>query len=253
MNIRVHSSGRFNLLNNSTAMPDFQFNTKLFWQIGECRHFFKNAGGSCHCYFDVGYLIRIKPGNLYVMPAMQRYNIVADENFIPNLYFMNLTMHPEPCPSITELAIYRSGRCQTLLRSIADLVDEPREIVAPVVQALFTCPEVSTLLNFGKNASILRVLDYINHHYGEQLNNSNLAALANYSQNYFIKAFQQEVGDSPYAYLQNVRLDNAMRMLQNGIPPKEVAISCGFPNQNMFYRSFKKRFQNAPSHYFRSK
>lgn len=253
MNVHVFSSGRFNALTDRLYSGAFHFNTRVFWQTGSTHQVLGQPDRTGNCYLDIGYKIRIKPNHLYILPAVCCYEIISDENMVSNLYYMYLDLYPEIRGDILEINLSESRRCQTLYRALADLIDESQDIITPVATSLFSCPEICRQLTSGKNASILRVVDYINSNYSNQLNNTDLASIASYSLNYFIKAFQQEIGMPPHAYVQSVRLNNAVKMLQNGIPPKEAAVRCGYTNQNIFYRSFKKQFDHPPSYYYKKK
>lgn len=52
---------------------------------------------------------------------------------------------------------------------------------------------------------------------------------------------------SIYRSYSEARLQQAMRLLKEGIPPKEAAFSCGFQNYAHFLKAFKKRFGLLPS------
>lgn len=63
-------------------------------------------------------------------------------------------------------------------------------------------------------------------------------------------AFEQEMGLPPYRYHLNVRLDMAMKILQNEPERtlRDLAEAYGFYDEYHFSRTFKRRFGISPSH-----
>lgn len=81
--------------------------------------------------------------------------------------------------------------------------------------------------------------------YQEDLQLHDLATAAHLSKSYFIRAFRQHTGMSPYAYLVQVRLNRAKSLLRQGTPVVDVAQRTGFYDQSHLTRSFK-RFMGVP-------
>lgn len=198
-------------------------------------------------YIDIGYKIRMKPGRIYVIRNFNE--IISDENRLEDIYYLHLYLWPCPTNGLIEIDISHIKRCLVLVNALTSLINEPKEIIMPLVSSLFSCAEICESFNSYTNGSILKVINYIQHNFSMQLNNTDLAAIAGYNTNYFIRIFKQETGSSPYEYIQNVRLSNAMNMLSNGTSIKETAMACGFSNQKVFCRAFKKQFGKAPSNY----
>jgi AraC-like DNA-binding protein len=95
---------------------------------------------------------------------------------------------------------------------------------------------------------IRRALDEIEGRYSESLTVEQLAHSAAMSRYHFSRRFQEQVGESPYAYLQGIRLSRAAELLRGGrTPVTEAAYSCGFTDLGRFGRKFKQRFGCAPS------
>lgn len=95
-----------------------------------------------------------------------------------------------------------------------------------------------------------KVASYINHHYTENLQIEDLAAMCNLSKSYFIAAFHKEIGDSPYNYLNRLRIANARILLENTkFTIKEIALQCGFMRANSFTSLFKASTGMTPTQY----
>jgi AraC-like DNA-binding protein len=70
---------------------------------------------------------------------------------------------------------------------------------------------------------------------------------------YLCRLFQRFGRESPYRYLQHLRMNHAVELLQTqGYLVKEVAERLGFSNPGNFSRSFKQCFGVAPEHLRRS-
>jgi AraC family transcriptional regulator len=97
----------------------------------------------------------------------------------------------------------------------------------------------------------LRRLDeYLAANLAKSVTLSELAAIAGLSNRHFLRAFQQSVGATPYAYVLAKRMEEAMRRLaveRESIV--EVALSTGFSSAQHFATSFKKATGMTPSAY----
>lgn len=88
-----------------------------------------------------------------------------------------------------------------------------------------------------------RVRNYLASNSHLELDNSALARMANYSPWQFIRAFRTVFGETPHAYLVNLRLQRAHEMLHDTtLAISEVAVASGFENRCAFSRLFHKRF-----------
>jgi AraC-like DNA-binding protein len=75
-----------------------------------------------------------------------------------------------------------------------------------------------------------------------------LAVAHGFSEFHFSRAFTAVFGDSPYAYMLQMRLTEACRLLEKGGQPvAEVALACGFNDAATFTRAFKRHHGRPPS------
>ena len=63
------------------------------------------------------------------------------------------------------------------------------------------------------------------------------------------RAFRAAYGASPHAYLVQIRLVQARRLLASGGRPAEVAAACGFADQSHLGRWFKRAYRMTPAAY----
>jgi AraC family transcriptional regulator len=102
----------------------------------------------------------------------------------------------------------------------------------------------------GRNPGIRRALERIEQRYAEDLDVETLARTAAMSRYHFSRRFQEELGLSPYAYLQQWRLARAAELLKGGrAAVTEAAFSCGFSDLGRFGRKFRQRYGCAPSEF----
>lgn len=93
-----------------------------------------------------------------------------------------------------------------------------------------------------------RVLTYIEQHYAEPITVADLADVANLSQPRLFAVFQNKMGTSPMAYLNNYRLSTAETLLiHTDLPIGQIGAAVGIRDGNYFNKLFRKTYQTAPS------
>ena len=66
----------------------------------------------------------------------------------------------------------------------------------------------------------------------------------------FARVFTREVGATPAAYVESLRLERARLLLETtDLQLEEVARRCGFGTVETFRRSFSRRLRTSPSDY----
>jgi AraC-like DNA-binding protein len=67
---------------------------------------------------------------------------------------------------------------------------------------------------------------------------------------YFFKALKTVTGKTPMEFINNLRLDEAKRLLDNtNLTIETIACECGFTTSSTFYRQFRDRYQITPAAY----
>jgi AraC-like DNA-binding protein len=80
-----------------------------------------------------------------------------------------------------------------------------------------------------------------------------LAALTGLSQFALLRAFRDATGLPPHAYLNQLRVRQARLLLDDGLPPAEVAAQTGFADQAHLTRHFKRVVGVPPAAYQRER
>lgn len=94
------------------------------------------------------------------------------------------------------------------------------------------------------------ILDYIDHNYAQPLKIDTIAPLFGYNSSYFGKLFTQKMGLNFNSYLDQVRINKAIYLLDNtDMKVYEIASKVGYKNVDYFHQKFKKRMNQSPAEY----
>ena len=91
------------------------------------------------------------------------------------------------------------------------------------------------------------ILNYINGHYGDALTLDALASHFFVSKYYLSHEFKKAVGTGVHRYITLKRLSVAYDLLNEGQPPNQVAVQCGFGDYTAFYRAFRAEYGISPA------
>ena len=96
----------------------------------------------------------------------------------------------------------------------------------------------------------ISALYYLEHSYARAVTVQNMATELDVSPNHLISLFKKEVGITPLAYLNRIRMQHAAHSLAHSRAPiHEIAESVGIMDANYFVKRFKAEFQDTPSQY----
>lgn len=102
-------------------------------------------------------------------------------------------------------------------------------------------------------SSIKDVLRYMNEHYKEPLNASELAAMSNYNESYFMKLFKQYTGKTLVKYMTELRLEKAHHLLKHSsLSITEIALETGFNGTSYFIKKFQEAYGMSPQKFRRT-
>ncbi|WP_379151641.1 helix-turn-helix domain-containing protein [Paenibacillus sp. sgz5001063] len=135
--------------------------------------------------------------------------------------------------------------------------EDPEDITMMLLQLL-------SILGTGENSLIQpeerrklryseQIMNWIEEHYQEEVNLTQLAAETHLSQSYVSRVFHQETGGRLVDYLTARRIKQACRLLATtDMPVEQIGISVGFPNASYFNQLFKRVLGTTPLKYRRS-
>lgn len=99
-------------------------------------------------------------------------------------------------------------------------------------------------------ATLARVDDYLRANLAAPLTLEAMAAVGQCSVFQLIRLARRRWGETPFARVNRLRLEQGRRMLtEGGRPVIEVAMECGYRNPSHFATAFKRRFGRSPSAY----
>lgn len=99
------------------------------------------------------------------------------------------------------------------------------------------------------NAEIENACSYMQRNFAQNLTLGKLCEVTALSKATLIRAFAKTLGISPYRYLENIRLGEAKKLLEQGATPSEAAFATGFSDQAHFTNFFKEYIGLTPKQY----
>ena len=90
---------------------------------------------------------------------------------------------------------------------------------------------------------------FMEEHYMSHICLEQICRYANLSKSTLLRAFTRTKGITPYRYLENVRINEARKLLGQGVSPLDAAIQTGFADQSHFTNYFKNFIGLAPGVY----
>ena len=100
-----------------------------------------------------------------------------------------------------------------------------------------------------KKSAIQRVQDYLEANFAQSVTLADLAQVASLSSYHLLRAFHAEVGMPPHAYLQDVRIRQAQKLIDQNLSLADIAYSVGFNSQSHMTRRFKQFVGITPGQY----
>lgn len=99
-------------------------------------------------------------------------------------------------------------------------------------------------------SGILEIINYIQRHLNEPMDNTRLAGIVNMAPNSFARLFKQQTGHTPQVYIRKVRIDNACRLLHHSeLTISQIAEDCGFSDRYYFTKVFSEMTHVSPALY----
>ncbi len=127
------------------------------------------------------------------------------------------------------------------------------ELLVALARALREEWEESLRVRTGKARELVQIArDFIVENHDRDISVSDAAGYVFLSQGYFTRAFRDETGMSPMAFLMQVRVGHACRLLeQKDIKVSGIAVQVGFSSPQRFNAAFRKHVGMTPMQYRR--
>lgn len=102
-------------------------------------------------------------------------------------------------------------------------------------------------------AAVAQARRFLDQHKAERPTLTQLSEHIGFSPFHLLRVFQRAVGCTPHAYLMQIRVREARRLLNKGLPPAEVAFLTGFADQSHLTRAFRRVIGVPPAQYARKR
>lgn len=99
------------------------------------------------------------------------------------------------------------------------------------------------------SAEIEKACSYMQEHYAKRICLEEICHFAGLSRSTLLRAFTRMKGVTPYCYLENIRIGNAKKLLEQGVLPVDAALQTGFTDQAHFTNYFSRFIGVAPGVY----
>ncbi|OOC61792.1 hypothetical protein BBD40_07965 [Paenibacillus ihbetae] len=225
--------------------------------------------GTCHFQHEHKYL-SLPPGEgIVLMPRDQHSLHIGDGASLVIIRVRQESMYPQGLPSQREPQYRQQFDVKRISRYFGQWtsgmmnrdLDDPLEEEELETRMISDLQEliwsgglpVSPAMQISHeehNQHHARVLEYIHANYTEQLNISTLAGLAMQSRYHFIRTFKSLMGVTPYQYVLQLRVREAIRQLQQSdATVTDISFNLGFSSPSQLYRAFAKITGMTPEQY----
>lgn len=218
--------------------------------------------GTCEFVFE-GKPYRAGTGDFLLIPAGTRHSFYHfDENFIEKYWFHfdmeaggRSLFEGVRAPYVHHFGIKKEiiSLFQSILSSAAkNTLDAQLLLNAKMLEMLslyFKATRTDLFLLQDSGDPVLeRVLAYIAEHLDQTITVGQLAELAHFHPNYFVRFFKERMGVPPVKYINNVKTEHAKSLLENtALPIKEIMAKVGFTDYSHFSKFFKTYCGYSPT------
>lgn len=189
--------------------------------------------------------------------------LIFDPSIISSYYEYSNFEHPL-VDSRTLKKLGLTSALQRLLKAIPKELEAKEPFYQDIIRALLrefwymlkrklpqsNCMKQSENRRNAMLNDLQQLLDYMDHHYTENITLESAAQKMNFSDSHFSKVFKKLTGINFVTYLNVIRIEHAASMLKNTSDKiTDIALSCGFNNIRTFNRVFKNITGYTPTEF----
>lgn len=191
---------------------------------------------------DTGFTYRM----LYIEPDFMRQQLAAVFGSVPDSFELNFartlsgdrqlaraTFHAFQCLHDRELKIVKESAMQQLFAALTQHQHWRKSIIIPQHE----------------KSLALKARAWLHDHLQDNIGLSDMAQALEVDRFRLSREFQAQFGLPPHAWLIQLRLTHARRLLAEGVSPADVAAQLGFADQSHLGRWFRRAYQLTPARY----
>ena len=195
--------------------------------------------------------LKLKANTLYIFPINKKYAIEHNPDNPLFCMWFHLFFTSIITSNIVEVSLQNAPELTKLIDVLKLLIQTDKmeySIAACTNSLIVILDEAFRPFNIAKDKRLQKIIDYIHQNFKKKdLDNTELSKLENLDVRYFIRIFKRYMGQTPYAYLSNYRIFQAIQMLSDGSSVAETAENVGYADVKAFSRFFKLHYGVAPS------
>lgn len=158
---------------------------------------------------------------------------------------------------ITELSEQDYQVIELMCKKIVKEFDDQKPNYMKLIRHLMNCLAIELIRLSNKqyqttssSDSLVLALDYIHHHYTENITMQQVADHVGLSPNYFCSKFHKEIGQSFKQYLRGLQLNHAATLLKvTDMSVSNISLESGINSFAHFLRDFKLYYGMTPTQY----
>jgi AraC-like DNA-binding protein len=185
----------------------------------------------------------------YTPQASTAVMMIFSHDFLPDFHY-EFTFQKPKCPFID--SIQNSEQFSFLVSGLLDNVQGDADIRISKGYLYVIVSMILSRLSLAKQQKISddicqMISDYLNLHFTEDLNLTQLAASLGYSKYHISHIFKDKFGCSFSDYLKRLRSEHAMGLLTHSeMTATDICFASGFSSLRTFYRAFHEVYGVAP-------
>ena len=194
-------------------------------------------------FTENGMPVEVKAGEYYI----QRSGLLQEGNFesdTPSYFFLHFSggVFKESGNVLPLCGKVNFEELFPLFKKLEELVfarGSAVEKAAIIYQILASLKKQANAPKYGR--TVMRVISAVSADLRRNFSVDELADICGYNTNYFIKTFKKETGQTPYAYINDMKIKKAKQLLENSDASlAQISVECGFGAYINFYKSFVK-------------
>lgn len=228
---------------------DFPNVLSPFWRI-----YYNSRPGHCVCFGQEFY--ELTPDHIMLIPSHQLFDCLG-ANPTPHFWIEFNTKYLVRPNQAVPILLKPTQTHLSLINHTQKLIEIKHNLVPTNAIYRYSLAILNTVIADSNikwktvNPPLLdKVLVYIEKNLSSDLSNPRLAEIIYMSTASMSKLFRNHLGISPSAYVSQMRVKEASRLLSHTeMSIEQIAQSTGFPNRNYFSRVFKKLSNVSPAKY----